>query len=627
MSFSSWLQNSNCPVPPDRRRTQRNHSHRACLRPRVEALEDRSLPSGLPYPTAATVSQLIADINAANSAGGDFTVNLTPGATFDLTSVNNTIDGGNALPLVGGASAVSLAIVGNGDTIERVSPTSTSSNHFHLFDVAAGASLTLDNVLLREKGLNYHSVPTIAVYNHGTLGVSNCTASSIYGYIIWNDGGEVTVSSSNLSGNDGGAISNNGGNVTVSDCNLSNNLDGGGIRNYNGTLTISNSTLSGNTTSIDGGNVFNSGGTVAIDNSTISGGMARYGGGIENIAGTVALDNVTLTGNIATWHMDYPWTFDGDGGAIYNSAGTVTIDNCTVNDNGAVANGAGIYNDSNGTVTVENSSSIANNIPDGDNGLSASQDVHNLGVVYLDGTSTIGIIDGNPAIPFGANPPQLQIHDVHLVEGNTGIIAAQFSVIMSAASTQPVTVAYSTADGTATAGSDYQAASGTLTIPAGQTTGTITVLVKGDRLPEPNETFFVNLATSTNATISDGQGISTIVDDEPRISISDVSKKEGKKGQTTSFTFTVTLSAAYDQAVKVSYHTVDGIATTGDNDYVAKSGTLTFAPGQTTKTITINVKGDSRKEATEYFYLDLFGNSSNSLFTKSRGTGTILNDD
>ena len=54
---------------------------------------------------------------------------------------------------------------------------------------------------------------------------------------------------------------------------------------------------------------------------------------------------------------------------------------------------------------------------------------------------------------------------------------------------------------------------------------------------------------------------------------------------------------------------------------------MTFAPGETTKTITIEVKGDGKKEADETFYLDLFGNSSNSLFTKSRGTGTILNDD
>jgi hypothetical protein len=68
-------------------------------------------------------------------------------------------------------------------------------------------------------------------------------------------------------------------------------------------------------------------------------------------------------------------------------------------------------------------------------------------------------------------------------------------------------------------------------------------------------------------------------------------------------------------------------ATTGDNDYVANASTLTFAPGETTKTITIEVKGDSRRESDEYFYLDLSGNSNNSLFTKRRGSGTIRNDD
>jgi hypothetical protein len=117
------------------------------------------------------------------------------------------------------------------------------------------------------------------------------------------------------------------------------------------------------------------------------------------------------------------------------------------------------------------------------------------------------------------------------------------------------------------------------------------------------------------------------VDDEPRISIGDVTKAEGKKGQTTLFTFTVTLSAAYDQAVTVSFRTADGMATTRGDDYVGKTGTLTFAPGETTKTITIEVKGDNKREADEYFYLDLFGNSGNSLFTNTRGIGTILNDD
>ena len=77
----------------------------------------------------------------------------------------------------------------------------------------------------------------------------------------------------------------------------------------------------------------------------------------------------------------------------------------------------------------------------------------------------------------------------------------------------------------------------------------------------------------------------------------------------------------------MSFRTVNGTATTGDSDYIARTGTLTFAPGETMKTITIEVKGDSKREANETFYLDLYGLGSNALFTKNRGIGTILNDD
>jgi hypothetical protein len=226
-----------------------------------------------------------------------------------------------------------------------------------------------------------------------------------------------------------------------------------------------------------------------------------------------------------------------------------------------------------------------------------------------------------------AVPPSIAVGDVTASEGNTGIRAATFTVTLSAATGQTVTVAYATAAGSATAGSDYQAASNPLTFAPGQTSKTITVLLIGDRLGEPNETFVVNLSSPTNSFIADGQGVGTILDDEPRISIGDVSKKEGKKNQTTLFTFTVTLSVAYDQPVTMSFKTTDGTATTGDSDYVARSGTLTFAPGETTKTITIEVKADGKKEIDETFYLDLFGLSSNALFTRNRGIGTILNDD
>ena len=227
------------------------------------------------------------------------------------------------------------------------------------------------------------------------------------------------------------------------------------------------------------------------------------------------------------------------------------------------------------------------------------------------------------------NEPRASINDATVTEGNTGSVNATFTVTLSGTSDADVTVHYDTANGSATAGSDFPAASGNVTIPAGQTSRSFTIAVTGDRLAEPTEIFTVNLSAPVNGGITDGQGICTILDNEPRISIGDVTKKEGNGNgnKTVQFTFTVTLSAAYDQAVTMSYRTVDGTATTGDNDYIAKTSTLTFAPGETSKTITIEVKSDNRSEADEVFYVDLFGNSGNSLFTRSRGVGTILNDD
>jgi hypothetical protein len=224
-------------------------------------------------------------------------------------------------------------------------------------------------------------------------------------------------------------------------------------------------------------------------------------------------------------------------------------------------------------------------------------------------------------------PPSVCINDVQIIEGNTGSVSATFTVTLSRPFGEDVVVPWTTANGAATAGSDYTAASDSVTIAAGSLSTTVTVQVIGDRIGEPDEYFLVNLGTPSNATITDGQGVGTIRDDEPHISISDVSKYEGNGKKTTLLVFTVTLSTAYDQPVTMSYRTVDGTAMTSDSDYVAKTGTLTFAPGETTKTITIEVKCDNKKEANEMFYLDLFGNSTNSLFIKSRGIGTILNDD
>jgi uncharacterized repeat protein (TIGR01451 family) len=111
--------------------------------------------------------------------------------------------------------------------------------------------------------------------------------------------------------------------------------------------------------------------------------------------------------------------------------------------------------------------------------------------------------------------PTCSIDDVTVTEGDSGTVEADFTVNLSAASGQDVTVDFATVDGTATAGSDYQAVSGTVTIPVSSRSEIITVLVEGDTTEESNEIFFVNLSRPSNATISDSQGQGTIRNDDP----------------------------------------------------------------------------------------------------------------
>ena len=136
-------------------------------------------------------------------------------------------------------------------------------------------------------------------------------------------------------------------------------------------------------------------------------------------------------------------------------------------------------------------------------------------------------------------PPTLSIDDVTVDEGDG---SAEFKVTLSVSSARDVTVRYATSNGTARAGQDYTATSGTLTIAAGDTSGTISVRVFDDDVVEEDETFTVSLSSPTNATIADGKATGTIRNDDealPTLSIADVAVDEGDG----SAAFEVTLSA------------------------------------------------------------------------------------
>jgi len=241
---------------------------------------------------------------------------------------------------------------------------------------------------------------------------------------------------------------------------------------------------------------------------------------------------------------------------------------------------------------------------------------------------TVGVPTSATGTILNDDLPTLTINDVTSSEGNAGTTNFTFTVSLSEpAGPGGVTFDIATANGTATAGVDYVANSLTAqTIPAGSSTYTFTVLVNGDTLNEPSETFFVNVTNVVNAVVADGQGVGTIVNDDPlpSLSINDVTVLEGDSG-TTNAVFTVTLSAASGQTVSVNYATADGTATQ-PADYTSTSGTLTFTPGQTTQTITVPVVGETVPEANETFFVNLSG-AVNATIADNQGVGTITNDD
>ncbi len=324
------------------------------------------------------------------------------------------------------------------------------------------------------------------------------------------------------------------------------------------------------------------------------------------------------------WAMAQASTYCPTLNATVVQGGSVQIDVTTCDGTGVDDIGVGWngVQPAHGTIVVPNPSGaqgtqIVTYTHNGDN---ATSDTFPL----EDGRSDIITVN----ITITPSQPTLSINDVSVNEGNAGTSNATFTVSLSQpAGAGGASFDIATADGSATAGVDYVASSLTgQTIPAGSSSATFTVLVNGDTLSEPNETFFVNVSNVSGAGVSDAQGQGTIVNDDalPSLSIDDVSVNEGNSGTTTA-TFTVTLSAASGQTVSVNYASADGTATAG-SDYVARSGTLTFAPGTTAQGVAITVNGDTALEPNETFSVGLSG-ASNASIARATGAGTILNDD
>lgn len=408
------------------------------------------------------------------------------------------------------------------------------------------------------------SITDAAVRDNNASG--NGGGITYYGYDT-----EVRLQNAVVAGNhsangNGGGLSTRGDNlIRITDSMVTENTApngfGGGAALTDGRVVITSSTFTGNHGGNGGGMMINTSGwsTSHISNSTISSNSAAgSGGGIYYQEVSLRLTNVTITGNTA----DSDNSGDGNGGGLFFESGpdvgnTIIAGNADLSggsvdcaSSGAVMNSLdhnligdptgcpiggttthnitdadpllGALQDNGGSTTTHLLLAGSPAIDTGDNAMCAAEPIYNRdqrGMARpFDGNG-----DGTPQCDIGAveiqtvaTQPVFSINDVTVIEGDTGIVDAIFTVTRSGFTDVTSTVDYITADDTATVtGSDYVAASGELTFDPGMTTQTIAITVNGDTLDEGiSEQFVVNLSNPTNATIQKEQGIGTILDDD-----------------------------------------------------------------------------------------------------------------
>jgi hypothetical protein len=615
---------------------------------------------------------LRAAVQQANQLAGSDTINVTATGTISLTS---------ELPRL-----TSMTITGPGSAQLTVRRDPAAADGFRVFRTEFNAGTVTISGMTISGGRPFTDHGSGIYNSSGTsLGLSDVvvsdnaslsTASFSRGGGIYQDGTSLTLNNCTVS-NNSAASGSPGGNSSGS--------DGGGIYAARGTVTITNSTISGNKAgnsapgsagfSGKGGGIYiNSGVTVTLTNSTLSGnstgnvttGGVRQGGGIYNNSGTLTLNSCTVVNNTAgtvgaSSSGGGIWGFAGGGAAANNLRNTIVANNNAFTNPDLEGNFTSQdYNliRTPGTATIGGTTThnvtgvdplltpLQNNegptqahaplagspaIDAGNSGgLTTDQrglarPVDNPSAANASDGADIGAIEVQPQTAAG----QLQFSSASYTTVE-GAGTAAITVTRTGGSTGAVSASFSTSEGTAKAGEDYTAVSGlTVAFADGDSAPkTVQVSVTDDALNEPDEslnlllsnpTGGVALGTPTGATLT----ISDNSDPLPGLSVEDISVPEGDQFFPTFFA-TVKLSAPSGYTVTASYATADGTAQSGI-DYSFRSHTVTFAPGETTQTILLELRGDRTIEPDETFFVNL-SNPTRAVVSK-QGTVTILDDD
>ncbi|MFM5890240.1 MAG: beta strand repeat-containing protein, partial [Dolichospermum sp.] len=632
---------------------------------------------------------LIANANPTT----DYEIQLTGGTTYNLTSngINENAALTGDLDIKSRSNVLYIVAVGGQATINA----SGLLNSDRVFQVLDGGQLSLQNVVVTGGNISSDG-GGIRVDSNAALDLYNSTVTGNKASGYYNNGGGIYNSgvvylrngstvSNNIAAEEGGGIYNSDGTLIATNSTISNNeggVYGGGISTLIGSVTLINTTVRGNSAG-NGGGIKSNGTSVALLNTTISGNSANSrgggiyastdgvfnlinstvtkntaisteygngGGGIYSLGATVNLKNTIVAGNINSNAPDLLSSFLSS--ALFNGNNNNLIGNLT-GAKGTVGTGTDIVNPNPGLGPLQNNGGLTlthallsgspainagNNslIPadtedlDGDGNRTEPIPFDNRGSGFTrisSGTVDIGAFEFQPAPNLS-----LSINDVTLTEGNSGTKNATFTVTLSGETFQTVTVNYATANGTATAGSDYTATTGTLifNVNPGETSKQITVSVLGDSLFEANETFFVNLSNATNASIADAQAQGTITNDDvalPTITLA-VSPTSVSEDGTTNLIYTFTRTGATTSALTVNYG-ITGTANTSDYTGATPGTgkTITFAAGASTATLTIDPTADTIVESNETVALTLAAGTGYTIGTTAAVTGTITNDD
>jgi hypothetical protein len=532
-------------------------------------------------------------LSNASSSATTYTLSLADGtaSSADYTSALSNANFSNGVTISGGVITVPAGVTSFTVSVPTTADTIDEPNEAYTLTVGGvGAAGTITD----DDAAPTISSVTAATQTEGTSLVHTVTLS--------NASSVATTHAYSLGGG-----SATGGGVDYSSATFSNGvtLSGGmltvpaGVTSFTVTVPTSLDTIdegASETYNLSVGGVAAVGTITDDDNApTIASVTSASATEASSILHTVTLSNASSSAT--TYALSFA---NGTAsGADYTSALT----------NANFSNGVTI---SGGTLTVPAGvTSFTVSVPTTTDVLDEANETYTLTVGGTSGTGTITDDDATPT---------LSVNDVSV---NEAAGTATFTVTLSAASGQTVTVNYGTANSSATAGSDYTATSGTLTFAPGVTTQTITVTIGEDTIFEGSEAFNVNLSTPTNATIADSQGVGTIVDNDAAPVVTDVSSPTAAEGA--NLVYTVTLSNASSTTTSFAYTAGSGSAAAADfgtptfsNGVTLSGGTLTVPAGVTSFTVTLPTTQDALDEADETVPLSVGGVT---------GTGTITDDD